>query len=193
MFASVTEPSIVFVATGPLGNLASLLASTADDISSLSGSQLVKNAVSLLVIMGGAFPSGTEWNLSEDPEAAATVASSWPTPIVWSGYEVGGSVYTGGTLDDNCSEDDPVRVAYDLYVGAGNTRPSWDLTAAYYALWPDSGLFELSSEGKNTVNSDGSNSFAASDGGNQWYLIKAESDSAIADALNAILITQPDC
>lgn len=192
ILASVNT-STTFIAIGPLGNLATLLQSAPDDISPLSGSELVSRSVSLLVIMGGAYPQGVEWNLEQDPSAAATVAEYWPTPIVWSGYEVGATIFTGSVLT-NAPEDDPVRVAYDLYVGDGNSRPSWDLTAAYYALWPQDYLFQLSAEGVNTINqTDGSNVFTSVEGGGQWYLIKNASDDAIADTLNDLIVTAPVC
>ncbi len=177
-----------------MDNLAALLRSQPDEYSALDGTQLVSAKVRLLVSMGGTYPKGTEWNFQQDAASAAYVATYWPSDVVWSGYEVGASVMTGGSLSTAAPADDPVRTAYELYIGPNCSRPSWDVTAVHYAVWPDSGLFRLSPEGRNYVNdSRGENLWVEQPGGRQWYLIKQATDDVIAAELDRLMLVTPQC
>ncbi len=81
-------------------NLAPLLESQADASSPLNGRDLVRKKVSLFPVMAGIFreaqsegkavpPGRPECNLMVDVSPAQKVCSSWPTPIVDSGLEIG--------------------------------------------------------------------------------------------------------
>lgn len=56
----------------------------------------------------------------------------WPTPVVFSGGELGIRVQTGAGLT-KLPANSPVRRAYGLYNGVTN-RASWDQTAVLYAV-----------------------------------------------------------
>ncbi len=122
------DKSVVIVAIGPLVNLKNLLASGPDRHSHLSGRDLVDQKVKLLSVMGGAFPAGTEWNFQQDPEAARVVTQHWPSPIIFSGFEIGYPIMTGKSLSRKSGPDNPVRKAYELYT-EGMDRQSWNQTA----------------------------------------------------------------
>jgi hypothetical protein len=126
VLAAQADASVTMVAVGPLRNMRNLLNSVGDANSSLNGRDLIAAKVKRLVIMGGKFPSGSEWNIEQDPVAAQSVVNNWPTEIVFSGAEVGASINTGHSLTSNTPADNPVRRAYELYVGANQDRPSWD-------------------------------------------------------------------
>src|SRR5205814_10400141 len=83
------ERSVTLCATGPLTNLQRLLDSGPDDLSGLGGRDLVARKVALLSVMGGRYPEGKEWNFEEDPAAAARVVRDWPSPVLFSGFEIG--------------------------------------------------------------------------------------------------------
>ncbi len=105
-----------------------------------TGAELAAAKVAELVLMAGSFgdPNHREWNIILDVVAAQTVARDWPGTIVYSGFEIGQVIQTGGTLQD--AEINPVAMSYKLYrgteggQGAIGNRSSWDQTAVYYGV-----------------------------------------------------------
>ena len=97
--AAEEDGSVVIAQVGFSTNLANLLRSKPDDHSPLAGKQLVEKKVRLLSIMAGAFrqivgDSGhlythKEYNVHKDVPSAQKLVADWPTPIVWSGFEIG--------------------------------------------------------------------------------------------------------
>lgn len=91
----------VICAVGPLTNIGALLRSEADDISPLSGVELMREKCEKAVLMAGRFvPDHTgeltaEWNIKCDITAAQTVALLCPVPIAWLPYETGIDMITG--------------------------------------------------------------------------------------------------
>ena len=125
------------VSVGFLTNLDALLRSGPDEDSPLDGVELVRRKVKQWVCMGGRFPASTEngeFNLATYPEATAYVLAHWPTPSVFSGFEIGVQVKTGARLiREHPPATSPVSRAYLEYTG-GKDRESWDQTAALYAV-----------------------------------------------------------
>lgn len=122
---------------GPLNDFAELLRSEGDELSPLTGVDLVRKAVSEVVVMGGNFasPSTPEFNIYSDAEAAAYCAGNCPSKITYCGFEAGEDVITGAPLAKDGAENDayPIRRAYRLFCGEECLRPSWDLVTALYA------------------------------------------------------------
>ena len=89
------DHSVVIAQVGFSTNLARLLASPADADCPLSGRDLVAKKVKLLSMMAGDFRKNVgksdyqEYNIKMDIPSGKEVAEHWPTPIVFSGYEVG--------------------------------------------------------------------------------------------------------
>ncbi len=144
LLAANTGVTLVFI--GPLNNLAELLESLGDDISPLSGVELVKSSVDEIIIMGGNFkdPGIPEFNIQCDVHAAQTAVEKSPVPLVFCGFEAGERVMTGDSLLC-CPVDYPVKQAYGYYTN-GKPRPSWDLVTVYYALTSDSPEWKVSGE-----------------------------------------------
>jgi purine nucleosidase len=133
VLAAADEKSVVVVSVGFLSNLRNLLLTKPDDLSSLGGRDLVAHKVKTWVCMGGQFPEGPEaCNLRRDAPAAAYAIEHWPTPVIFSGGELGSRIQTGAGLT-KLPTDSPVRRAYELYNGLTN-RSSWDQTAVLYAV-----------------------------------------------------------
>ncbi|HWE10025.1 MAG TPA: nucleoside hydrolase [Solirubrobacteraceae bacterium] len=189
--ASQANGSVAVVSIGYMGNLAALLKSRADAISSLTGTQLVQQKVSALVVMGGGYLSGNgENNLAGDQASAQYVTDNWPAKIVWSGYEVGQNVLTGQTIASAQPSNSPVRIAYQAYAGAGHAIQSWDLTAVYYAGRPTSPFLTATGPGTNTINTtSGSNVFTMGTG-NQYYL-KLSNTAGFQCSIESLLDTLP--
>lgn len=162
---SQPDGSVTVVQVGFFTNLARLLNSDRN---------LIARKVRLLVVMAGAFPAGEpEYNVKIDLPASQKVFAGWPTPIVASGFEIGNAMrYPAASIerDYRYAENHPVADAYRAYQKMPYDRPTWDLTAALYAVRPDRGYFSLSPPGQISADAQGRTHFAASPGGKHRYL-----------------------
>ena len=185
--ADEKDGTVAICQVGFSTNLANLLKSKPDDISPLAGVELVKKKVKLLSIMAGAFtkiPNGKgqlvdhkEYNVVKDLPSSTELAKSWPTPIVWSGFEIGISLrYPHQSIerDYGYAKYHPLEDAYRVYNPPPHDRPTWDLTSVLYAVRPDHGYFQLSPRGQVTVGPEGLTSFAAAETGRDRHLIITE-------------------
>ena len=194
LLAARPDNSVTIVSVGFTSNLDDLLLSGPDEFSPLNGADLVALKVKLWVAMAGQFPDsdenprGAEFNLVQDVRASIITTALWPTPVVFSGYEVGAAVKTGGVLQVAVPEDNPIREAYRLFTG-GDDRNSWDLTAVWYAVRGSDGFFDTCS-GRIEVNADGSNGWNPDASGHAYLRMKVEAE-VIAKALDELLVTPP--
>ncbi len=149
---------VVVTTVGYLTNLRDLLASGPDDLGPLSGPDLIRAKVRLWVCMGGRYPEHRDpavyGNFKPDPTAAVVAARDWPTPVVFCG--LGEHVKTGGTLSET-PENNPVRRAYQLYLGNTPARPSWDPIAVLYAVRPGLPVWQVREDGFNEIFPNGTN------------------------------------
>nr|WP_198151573.1 nucleoside hydrolase [Kibdelosporangium sp. MJ126-NF4] len=187
VLAGQSDRSVTIASVGLATNLAALLASGPDSRSRLTGRELVARKVTRLVVMGGQYPSGEEFNFVQDAPATQHMVAEWPTRMIFNGFEIGDTVYTGARLVET-PEDNPVRAAYRIYVGEGNNRNSWDLTAVHYAIYGASGLYRLSGPGSNEIAANGANTWRDTPVKDQYYHVKTASDDTIAGRLNRLLI-----
>ena len=182
--AAQADGSVVIAQVGFSTNLANLLKSEADDISPLSGSELVQQKVRLLSIMAGAFtpikigegePSEhREYNVVMDIDSARKLSTDWPTPIVWSGFEIGLDLaypYDSIVKDYGYAEYHPLSEAYKAYTEPQHNRPTWDLTSVLYAVRPERGYFDLSPPGRVSIDENGVTTFKQLEGGRDRNLI----------------------
>ncbi|KAH8427047.1 uncharacterized protein LDX57_004765 [Aspergillus melleus] len=143
---------------GQLDNLADLLDSSGDNLSTLSGYELVSRTVKELIIMGGEYPHGLEDNFRLSPGAAAKVSLDWPGKIVFAGAELGQNVFSGARFITQGNASDPVRAAYEWYNGYNRSRQSWDPLTMLYALEGPTKTFKLAgTSGHNFVYPNGTN------------------------------------
>ena len=189
------DNSVVIVAIGLLTALEKLLDSRPDDHSSLSGAELIERKVRKLVTMGlGSFPSGKDvFNWKMDRQAAAAVFERWPGTIAVS--EWGSTVHTGASLSTRCRVRNPVRRAYEVYLGgAGRNRSSWDQVAMLYAVRGAGDLFEEISGNRLR--------YEPSSGRHEWrqspspesqhiYLKQTVSDELLARVIEELMIREP--
>jgi hypothetical protein len=151
ILAGQPERSVVIVSVGFLTNLKNLLDSGPDDASALSGEALVREKVRLWVCMGGKFPDGlfpnggSEYNVNYDTAASVRAINDWPTPIVFSGFEIGSRIKVGKRLSESPAAN-PVRACYQHYNGL-NDRESWDHTAVLFAVRGPGEYWSLSEPG----------------------------------------------
>lgn len=174
--AGQADESVVIIQVGFSTNLAALLNSPPDVASQLVGSELVEQKVRFLSVMGGWFardvvthdPPGAEYNIVQDIAAAKQLVRDWPTPIVFSGFEIGRAIeYPAESIeqDYNYVAHHPVVEAYRLYNPPPHNRPTWDLTSALYAVRPTRNYFGIGPPGTVTALDDGRTTFAPHDEG----------------------------
>jgi inosine-uridine nucleoside N-ribohydrolase len=189
------DAGVTIVQVGFSTNLARLLDSKADESSPLSGAQLVAKKVRLLVAMAGHFPPAQpEYNVVTDIPSAQKVFAEWPTPVVFSGFEIGQALlFPARSIEHDFSwvRDHPVVDAYRNYMHMPYDRPTWDLTAALYAVRPDAGYFSLSPEGTVRVDDKGNTLFTASAGGKHRYLMLDVAAKARTLEALILLASQP--
>nr|WP_239565712.1 nucleoside hydrolase [Paenibacillus sacheonensis] len=187
LLAAAADGEMVVVAIGPLINLMLLLRSAADEASPLNGMELVARKAKHLVVMGGRFPEGREWNFEMHPEGAVFTIANWPTPITFTGFEIGEVIMTGSRLYTDLPAEHPVRRSYEWYCGDGKTRNSWDLTAVLFAVRGHAPFWELVQGTIEVDGESGSNTWRDEAGGRHAYL-KAKADvSEVAAQLDELM------
>ena len=191
--AAQPDRSVVIAQVGFSTNLARLLESPADESSTLNGRQLVERKVKLLSLMAGSFQpiEGNhhflEYNVVKDIASARVLAERWPTPMVYSGFEIGIALpYPAVSIERDYGyvPQHPLAEAYIRRNPPPHNRPTWDLTSVLYAVLADRGYFDVSPRGTVTVESDGFTKFKESSRGNHRYLIlRAEQKPRVLEAL----------
>lgn len=186
VLAGQKDGSVVIAQVGFSTNLARLLAADPD---------LVAKKVRLLSIMGGAFPTGNpEYNVMTDIPAAREVFRHWPSPIVFSGFEIGAALlFPAASIEHDFAwtPHHPVVDAYVNYMKMPYNRPTWDLTAVLYAVRPDRGYFSLSQPGNVDVTDDGRTVFTPAADGKRRYLILSEQQRARTLEALVMLASEP--
>jgi pyrimidine-specific ribonucleoside hydrolase len=172
---SQPDKSVTIVTVGFLTNLCNLLKSAPDEISNLSGRELVVNKVKRLVSMAGGFPSGREYNIHIDAASSKYVFENWPGEITFTGFEIGKDIFTGLRLIESPIQNSPVkdvfRISIPLSEEDRNGRMSWDETAVLIAVYGTEGFFN-NKRGTIIVNADGSNSWKDDLKGKHQYVIQ---------------------
>ncbi len=197
--AGAEDHSVVIAQVGFSTNLARLLASGPDEISELSGRNLAAKKVRLISVMAGAFQpiqdkTHKEYNVVMDIPSAQALARDWPTPIVYSGYEIGLNIpYPAASIDNDFAyvAHHPLQEAYQLYMPTPHERPTWDLTSVLWVVRPDRGYFDLSPPGKTQVTDDGVTEFKEAADENCRYLIASKEQRIRVREALALLASQP--
>ena len=174
ILAQQPDSSVTVISVGFSTNLARLLDTPADDISPLTGKELVAKKVKLLCTMAGCFnnPDWVEYNVVKDIPAAKKVFSEWPTRLVTSPFEVGIAInYPGNSIENDFgwAPMHPMVEAYKSYQQMPYDRPTWDLTSTLYSVEGPS-YFNVSPAGKINVTDKGATEFTPDAEGNRYYL-----------------------
>ena len=191
------DNAVTVVSVGFSTNLARLLESPSDDISELSGNDLVKKKVKLLSVMAGNFNENrmVEYNVRIDIESAQKVFKDWPTPIVASPWELGHQIkYPASSIENNFkwAAEHPLVVAYENYLEMPYDRPTWDLTSVIYALEDGSDFFTSSKNGQISIDDEGYTNFVEMPNGKHKYLkVTPEQATALKKEFVDIITKKP--
>src|SRR5665213_384188 len=194
ILAAQPDHSITIVTVGFLTNLSNLLNTNSDEYSSLSGTELGKRKVKQLVCMGGKSPSRYEFNVPKDAKASQNVYANWPTPIIFSGFEIGEKIKAGLPLIYNNSiKNDPVkdtfRIAIPMAKEDSAGRKSWDETAVLVAIKGYDQWYTLQ-KGRIIVADDGKNTWDDT-GTGQAYLVEKVDYREVRELINQLIMHQP--
>lgn len=198
------DNSVKIVVIGGQPCLYQLLQTEADhegDGIDKTGFELAEAKVQELVLMAGGFenPEHGEWNVTLHLPGAQLVAEEWPTPIVYSGYEIGQVIQTGGALSH--PETNPVAMSYKLYGGTEGgsgvigDRSSWDLAAVYYTVrgleHEGEPIWSLSEPVDVRFDDDGRTRFEENPDSDRRYKIQEMSIEATEDIIEELMVQPP--
>ncbi len=196
VLASQKNKSVVIVTVGFLSNLSALLQSKPDQFSPLSGRELVARKVKKWVAMAGGFPEGNEFNINQHVSASIDVIKNWPTPILFSGFEIGVKIMTGHKIATEGSTNSPVHWAYKYCLSnyekrQSINRNSWDLTAVLCAVRNPEDYFYVIGNGTFICHPDGSDEWNPDQNSNHSFLVHKYSYSKIAFILDDLMTFEP--
>ena len=193
LLSGVDDNSVVICAVGQLTGLAGLLESEGDGFSPLSGLELVKQKVRLLVTMArGDWPEGRDtFNWICDIPSAAKVINNWPVAMAVMPH--GETILTGGKLVAESPKENPVRRIYEIYVKKeDHLRSSWDQCAVYYAVKGPDALFKprtgriLQMDPKT-----GKHNWVPDDTSEQVYIEQQADDETVAAVIEELMCRTP--
>jgi len=195
VLAGQPDHSVVIITVGFLTNLQGLLHSAADKYSGLSGLELVRRKVKRLVSMAGKFPAGWEFNVLKDAAASQDVFSRWPTPVLFSGFEIGVRIKCGLPLvRDGSIHDDPVkdvfRISLPLAAEDSAGRSSWDETAVLVGVCGYAPYYTVE-KGQLSVKGDGSDQWEDAAAGGQAHLVEARPVGEVQAVIDRLIKHRP--
>ncbi len=192
------DGSVTIVTVGFLTNMANLLRSGADEISSLTGEQLIKKKVKLLVSMAARFDNEMgnfkEFNVVKDAAASKYAFDNWPVPIIFSGFEIGMNIFTGlPVMNNKAIVNSPVKDVFaksiPLDPNDAGGRMSWDETAVLVGVRGYQPYFDVV-KGRIITNSDGTNGWDPN-GDRDLYLVQKMPVTEMEKVLNDLIMHQP--
>ncbi len=203
LLADQPDHSVVPVMIGFSTNMARLLESPSDDICDLPGHELFERKVRHVVMMAANFAETTkanptlesrEYNIHKDIPSAQRFLALCPSPIVFTGFEVGSALMYPGSDTEHLYDwtpHHPVADAYQRFLPVPYDRESWDLTAVLAAVRPDGGYFGMSESGTASADENGIVRFEPDPRGLHRHLTIIESQRKRVIQTMIDLVTQP--
>lgn len=194
ILSSQPDTSVTIVTVGFLTNLNNLLKSQPDNISPLSGKELISRKVKILVSMAGKFPEGNEFNVYMDSLSSKYVFENWPGEIIFTGFEIGWEIRTGLRLIKSPVQNSPVKDVFRISIPLAEEdkfgRMSWDQTAVLIGVYGTEGFFDTV-RGRIIVNSDGTNKWEDDPNGNHVYVKQKMSVPEISTFIEKRMMHEP--
>ena len=174
LLAAQPDHSVSIVSVGFVTCLAQLLASGADEYSSLSGMELVRRKVKCVYLQGGVFGEAAEpdFNFAQGITFAKTFFQNWPQEVdmVFSPMEAGQAVeYTPEQViaDVSWTDAHPIKQVY-MQCDCNTGQRMWDVMPVIQAV-EGAALFSLSGRGTVTLTDKAETIFTPSATGNCRY------------------------
>ena len=173
LLAAQPDRSVTFVTVGFSTNMARLLASGADEYSTLDGKSLMAQKTDKVIIMAGNFNEAKkEYNIYKDHFAAVRFIAECPVPMYFTDYALGKStLYPYQTVEQGFkyTENHPLVVSFNYYAQMPYNRPLWDPTAVLFAIEGHKGYASLSKSGYVTVDQKDITDFTEDKHSNRYY------------------------
>lgn len=185
ILAAQPDASVTFLSLGFATELAKLLDSPADDISPLTGRELVARKVKELSIMAGSYgeKQRAEFNVVNDIPAMQRLFEAWDAPIVQNPFELGKTIQypaSAVTGEFGWTPLHPVVEGYVNYRKMPYDRATWDLLSVVWLLHPE--YFTVSEPGTVVVDNEGYTHFTPSpDGRHRWLTATPEQRATLRD------------
>jgi inosine-uridine nucleoside N-ribohydrolase len=191
------DHSVVIISVGFLLNLQNLMNSKPDKFSNLDGKNLIRKKVKELVVMGGKYPEGREYNFYYGgvASAAKNVVENWPyeVPIMFSGYEIGEKIISGKNYKNKLTYCPLLIALKNAYDAISRGRESWDETAVIYGIrglsYKGKEYWKAQSKGSVLIDClDGSNKWMSSPDKNQSYLIQSMNPDSLGSFMENLIL-----
>lgn len=197
LLAKQPDGSVTIVTVGFMTNMANLLESKPDQYSPLDGRTLAKKKVKQLVSMAAHFGKEMgkfrEFNVEKDVLASVYTFDHWPTPILFSGFEIGSRIFTGLPLVSSGYQHSPGKDVFARAIPMDkndvNGRMSWDQTAVLVAIKGYAPYYSVV-EGRMITNADGSNNWDRA-GRGHYYLVEKMPVADVQAIINKLMLHQP--
>jgi len=204
ILAKQPDNSVTYLTVGHTNALYELLISESDEISPLSGKELIQKKVKLWIAMGALNANNSEdiytqdWNLFRNGTARSTeyLIEHFPKPVYF--IATGTDVMTGKSLLAT-PENNIVRKAYEVWLKntlaktLADQRPGWDIIAAYFAVESFGGFLHEEEAGYLDFNAERGAHWIRGENSRQHHFIltKEEKKRELEDFLNQVIATQP--
>jgi inosine-uridine nucleoside N-ribohydrolase len=177
--------------------MSNLLLSSPDNYSPLDGKALVARKVKQLVSMAGRFDSEMgrfrEFNVVKDSVASKITFNQWPTPIIFTGFEIGMKIFTGVPLIKSSIQNSPVKDVYEISIPQDaadrNGRMSWDQTAVLIAVRGYEKYYDAV-RGRIVAIDNGSNNWDTKAQGH-IYVKEKMAPKQVEEIINTLMLHQP--
>ncbi len=198
------DNSITYITVGHTKGLYELMQSLPDDISPLSGYELVAKKVKRWVAMGAPNARNEEghfvkdWNFSFNKTAPYTkyLVDSFPKPTVF--IACGKDILTGKSLKET-PPGNIVRTAYRDWLWnvfqktLDDQRPSWDLIAVYYAVEGLGAYLQDVGNGKLLFDVEKGSKWVETEkpGNHRFIIVKEGKKEEFSEYLNTMIAQNP--
>lgn len=198
ILADENGKNVVILSLGYMTNLANLMNSPADEISPLTGRELIESKVKEWVCMGGNFPQDhlkkgptDNVNFRRHPASVTNCVNHWPGKIVFVGREIGHSMRAGAVLA-KAPASNPTRRAYELHRGGPVNHHCADIAAVLYAVRGLRDYWDLESTGSvHFTNEAAFFKWVATPDRDQSYLLAKKEIPFMEKLLDELIIQPP--
>ncbi|WP_158261201.1 MULTISPECIES: nucleoside hydrolase [Pirellulaceae] len=195
------DHSVTILTVGDLTNLRYLIESEGDDISSLSGKELVQQKVAHWVCMGSRYPADLDpgkWgNFKPDAESTFRAIEKWPTKITFTGGGKFAELVSTGKRLNEVPQNNPVRRVYELYFGGKvKDRHSADQISVMVAARGTGYPWKLVTQGHNHIFANGTHQWQTDTDDSKHQYISALAEgvdpASVIDSFNQLILHQPE-
>ncbi len=191
--------SITIIEASFIMSLYDLMLSGPDDLSPLTGEELLNEKVKLLAISAGDYPSGTEFYFRNMPLTSTYLCNRLKCPILYSGDTLGFFLHTvhKAQIHQLVPTNSIFRAAFDEFarVSGAVYREGWAQPLIWYvAMGTHDGaqkLFDVERGGYNFVDAAGGNAMRSDRVGNHGYMVPVAREADTVAALSSLMYLPP--